>query len=426
MQKTVSNNFKYLKGEVTIPADKSMSHRAVILASLAEGKSVIKNFSKGQDPHSTLKILKNLGVNIEILSNSEISVNSNGRLKPSKTVLDAQNSGTTIRLMTGILAGQNFDSVITGDDSLIKRPMKRITEPLTLMGAKIETNEGKAPLKIYGQNLHAINYTSKISSAQVKSCILLAGLGVNDGITTYTEPYLSRNHTEIMLKQMGANIKTEGCTTSISKSELSPINIEIFGDISSAAFFIAAGLLVKNSHLLLKNIGLNPTRTGFLEVIKQMGAEFNILNQRDNCGEIVGDIEVRASELNECTIGGDIIPRLIDEIPIIALMATQATGQTIIKDASDLRNKESDRIKTVVTELKKLGAQIEETTDGMIINGRTKLTGGVEVNSHNDHRLAMMLYVAGLICQKEISITNFDCASISFPEFEKLMESLKI
>ena len=423
MQKTVKNNIKKLQGEINIPSDKSMSHRAAIFASLAKGISHIKNFSQGKDPHSTIQVLKNLGVNIDIKSDNEIFINSNTKFTCPPQILNAGNSGTTIRLMTGILAGQEFNSIITGDESLSTRPMKRIIEPLTLMGAKINSIDGKCPLKIYGQKLHAIDYQSKIASAQVKSCILLAGL-FSDGITKFTEPYPSRNHSEILLKHMGADICIEGNSVSISKSKLSPLDIEIFGDISSAAFFIGAALIVNNSHIILKNIGLNPTRTGILEVIEKMGADYKILNKREICSEIIGDIEIKYSELKGCTIEGEIIPRLIDEIPIIALLATQACGKTVIKDAADLRNKESDRISTVVKQLKTLGANIQETPDGMIIEGKTELTGGCEVNSYKDHRIAMMLYVAGLICKKEILINDFDCTSISFPEFEELMHKI--
>ena len=423
MQKKVSTLNKPLNGEITIPADKSISHRAVIFSSLAKGKSVIRNFSDGQDPLTTLKIFNQLGVESEINEN-EIVIKSNGILKQSIAPLDCGNSGTTMRLVSGILAGQNFNSVLIGDDSLSKRPMKRIIEPLTQMGAIIKSNEFKAPLEITGQDLHSIDYSSQIASAQVKSCILLAGLGVNDGITSVTEPYVSRNHTELMLKAMGANITTNGTKVSIQKSELSPIEIDICGDISSAAYFIVAALIVPNSKIILKNVGLNPTRTGILDVAQKMGANIKILDEKEVYGEKVGDIQIEYSELNGCEISGEIIPRLIDEIPIIAVLATQTKGQTIIKDAQDLRNKESDRITSVVTELKKLGANIEETPDGMIIRGKYKLSGNCEVETYHDHRLAMSLYVAGLICEKEILINGFEWVNISFPTFEELFNKL--
>lgn len=424
MQKIVYKSEKGLKGSVTIPSDKSISHRAIMFTSLANGKSIIKNFSKGQDPLSSLKVCKALGIDAEF-SNEELIVKSKGILSAPQTHLDCGNSGTTMRLMSGILAGQNFNSTLIGDESLSKRPMKRVIEPLSLMGAKIESNEFKAPLKIYGQNLQPINYVSKLASAQVKSCILLAGLNI-DGQTSFTEAYVSRNHTEIMLKYMGANISINNTTVTIEKSELEPKTIEICGDISSAAYFIVAGLIVPSSKIILKNVGLNPTRTGILEVAEKMGGNIEILDKRNISGEDVGDIQISYSNLNACTIEGEIIPRLIDELPVIAILATQAKGTTIIKDAQDLRNKESDRIKAVVTELKKIGADIEETPDGFIINGKTNLKGDTEVETYHDHRLAMSLYVAGLICEKPIAINGFEWVDISFPEFDKLFNSLSL
>ncbi|MBE7712275.1 MAG: 3-phosphoshikimate 1-carboxyvinyltransferase [Cyanobacteria bacterium SIG26] len=425
MQKVINKDFKTLNGEITIPADKSMSHRAIIFSSLAKGKSIIKNFSDGQDPHSTLNIFKHLGVDISQDEN-KIIINSSGKLSAPIQDLDCGNSGTTMRLLAGLLAGQNFNSTLVGDKSLSKRPMKRIIEPLTLMGANIDSDEYKAPLIINGKPLQPINYVSKIASAQVKSCILLAGLGIeNNDITSVTEPYVSRNHTEILLKYMGANIEIKNTTVSISKSELKPIEIDIFGDISSAAYFIVAALIIPNSKIILKNVGLNPTRTGILDVAKSMGGNIKILDKREICGESVGDIQIEYSELNGCNISGEIIPRLIDEIPIIAVLATQAKGITKISDAQDLRNKESDRITAVVTELKKLGANIDETPDGMIINGKTQLTGECEVETYHDHRLAMSLYVAGLITQKPIIINGFEWVDISFPNFEQLFNELK-
>lgn len=424
MQKIVYKSEKGLKGSVTIPSDKSISHRAIMFTSLAKGKSIIKNFSKGQDPLSSLKVCKALGIDAEF-SNEELIVKSKGILSAPQTHLDCGNSGTTMRLMSGILAGQNFNSTLIGDESLSKRPMKRVIEPLSLMGAKIESNEFKAPLKIYGQNLQPINYVSKLASAQVKSCILLAGMNI-DGQTSFTEAYVSRNHTEIMLKYMGANISINNTTVTIEKSELEPKTIEICGDISSAAYFIVAGLIVPNSKIILKNVGLNPTRTGILEVAEKMGGNIEILDKRNISGEDVGDIQISYSNLNSCTIEGEIIPRLIDELPVIAILATQAKGTTIIKDAQDLRNKESDRIKAVVTELKKIGADIEETPDGFIINGKTNLKGDTEVETYHDHRLAMSLYVAGLICDKPIAINGFEWVDISFPEFDRLFNSLSL
>ena len=395
MSVKISKNAKNLTGEITIPSDKSISHRAVLISSLATGKSVIKNFSKGKDPLSTLNACQMLGVETKF-EGENLIIQSTGKFKTPERVIDCGNSGTTIRLLSGILSGQNFNSILTGDDSLRKRPMKRVIEPLTLMGAKIKSNNDKAPLEITGQTLNGIEYQSKLASAQVKSAILLAGLQAN-GETIYTEPFISRNHTELMLSYMNADIQTNGNTISVKKSELSPKILEIPGDISSAAYFIAAGLIIPNSKIILKNVGLNPTRTGLIEILTQMGANIEILNKETISNEVRGDIKVSYSELKACKIEGEIIPKLIDEIPILAVIATQAQGTTVIKDAADLRNKESDRIKSVVTELKKLGADIEETPDGMIIHGKTKLSGGTSVESYNDHRLAMSLYVAGLV-----------------------------
>lgn len=424
MDIVTKKDFKMLSGEVTIPADKSISHRAIIFSALAKGKSIIKNFSHGQDPHSTLNIFKQLGVQFEE-EGTTVVVKSSGVLQSSNSPLDCGNSGTTMRLMAGVLAGQKFNSTLIGDDSLSKRPMKRVIAPLEQMGGDIQSNNFKAPLIISGKELKAINYNSPIASAQVKSCILLAGLNAN-GITTVTEPYTSRNHTEIMLKAMGANLSVEKTTVSIEKSELEPIDIEIPGDISSAAYFICAGLIVPNSEIILKNVGLNPTRTGIIDVVKSMGGNIELLSERITCGERVGDILVKYSpNLKACKISGEIIPRLIDEIPVIAVLATQADGQTVISNAQDLRNKESDRISAVVTELRKLGAEIEETPDGMIISGKTSLKGECEVETYHDHRLAMSLFVAGLITQKEIKINGFEWVNISFPEFEKMFASLK-
>lgn len=421
MQKIVNKISKGLNGAITIPADKSISHRAVMFASLANGKSIIKNFSKGQDPLSSLKVCQSLGIEAEFKEN--LIIKSTGKLTRPVHSLDCGNSGTTMRLMSGILASRDFQSTLIGDTSLSKRPMKRVIEPLSLMGAEIQSTDFKAPLVINGKALKPITYTSKLASAQVKSCILLAGLNT-DGTTSFTEPYISRNHTEIMLKYMGANISTNNNTATIQKSKLEPRTIEICGDISSAAYFIVAGLIVPNSKIILKNVGLNPTRTGILEVAEKMGGDIEILDKQIISGEEVGDIQISYSSLKSCTIEGDIIPRLIDELPVIAVLATQAEGTTIVKDAQDLRNKESDRIKAVVTELKKLGANIEETPDGFIINGKKQLKGEAFVESYHDHRLAMSLYVAGLICENPISINGFEWVDISFPEFDQLFCAL--
>ena len=423
MLKKVSKLNKGLKGYVTIPADKSISHRAVMFASLANGKSVIKNFSNGADPLSSLSVFSTLGVKHEFINKNTLVINSNGNLNAPSDVLNCGNSGTTMRLISGILAGQNFKSVLCGDESLSKRPMKRIITPLQMMGAQISSVDGHAPLEIFGQTLHGIDYVSPIASAQVKSCVLLAGLKAG-GVTTFSEPYLSRNHTELLLKYMGAEINSVGTCVKISKSELQPKNIEICGDISSAAFFIAAGLIVPDSDIILKDVGLNSTRTGILDVAKSMGGDVEILDKDTVSGEVKGDIRIRYSKLKGCIIEKDIIPRLIDELPIIAVMASLAEGQTIVKDAQDLRNKESDRIAAVVSELRKLGAEINETSDGFVIYGKKSLKGGTQVKSYHDHRLAMSLYVAGLVCDETVAIDDFEWVSISFQNFEFLLSNL--
>lgn len=422
MQKQVMKKTA-LKGEVIIPSDKSISHRAVMFLSLARGISTIENFSKGADCLSTLSVFNSLGVKSRFLEEKTVELDSRSGLISPVEDLYCGNSGTTMRLMSGILAGQAFNSILTGDESLSKRPMKRVIDPLTLMGAEISSQDGKAPLKIRGQMLHGIDYNSKLSSAQVKSCLLLAGLHAS-GKTSFTEPYISRNHTERMLEFLGANISCGGNKVTVVKSELTPRTITVAGDISSAAFFIVAGLIVPGSEIILKNIGLNPTRTGILDVVKAMGADVEILDKKLVSNEEVGDIRVRHSELKATTIEGDIIPRLIDELPVIAVLATQADGDTLVKDALDLRNKESDRIKAIVTELRKIGADIEETPDGFIVHGKVKLKGNFEVETYHDHRLAMSLYVAGLICEKPVLINEFQWVNISFPEFEGLMNSL--
>lgn len=421
----ISKILEGLRGTVEIPADKSISHRAVMFSSLAKGRSLIKNFSSGADPHSTLDVFSKLGIKHNFIDEKTLEIVSDGALKAPSGALDCGNSGTTMRLMSGILAGQNFDSVLIGDESLSKRPMRRVIEPINLMGGEIQAVDGHAPLKIIGCPLKGIDYVSKIASAQVKSCVLLAGL-LADGVTSVTEPYVSRNHTELMLKYLGADLTVEGKKVSVRGSKLEAKEIDICGDISSAAFFIVAGLIVPESDIILKNVGLNPTRTGILDVVRDMGGNIEILDKRESAGEILGDLRIRYSALKACEISGEIIPRLIDELPVIAVLATQAQGQTIVKDAGDLRNKESDRIAAIVRELKKIGAQIEETPDGFIINGKTLLEGGAEVETYHDHRLAMSLYVAGLVARKEILIKDFQWVDISFPEFLNLFNILTV
>ena len=428
MLKLVSKIEK-LRGEIVIPADKSVSHRAVMFSSLSNGESTISNFSSGADCHSTLNLFKLLGIQVDLINEKTLKVKG-GKLTPlaQDKIYSCGNSGTTMRLVSGILAGQNFESILTGDESLSKRPMKRIIEPLSLMGADISSMDGKAPLYIKGKKLFGIDYESKISSAQVKSCVLLAGLNENtEGKTAYTEPFLSRNHTELMLKYLGANIEVNGTTTTIYPSQLVAKDIEIVGDISSAAFFIVAGLIVEGSDFIIKNVGVNETRAGILDVVKRMGGNVELLNEHEVSGEKVADIRVQYTEnLKSCEISGEDIPRLIDELPVIAVLASQADGKTLVKDAEDLRNKETDRITCLVKELQKIGVDIFEQKDGFVVNGSIKkgLAGGAELEVYHDHRLAMSFYVAGLVCEKEISINGFEWINISFPEFESLMETL--
>ncbi len=415
-------NKNMLKGTITIPSDKSISQRALILSTLAQGSFEIKNFCLSQDCLSTLGVVKNLGIDTEFVSETHIKLKNNGLLAP-QNILNCNNSGTCMRMMSGVLAGQSFNSTLIGDESLSLRPMKRVIEPLSLMGAKINSNNGVAPLKIFGQNLHGIEFNSPVASAQVKSSVLLAGLQA-DGKTIFIEPSKSRNHTEIMLKNMGADISVNNTKIEISKSILAPKNVNVVGDFSSAAFFIAAGLIVPNSEIILNNVGLNPTRTGFLTILNQMNADIEILDYNENNGEPYGDLKVNYSNLTGITIEGEVIPNAIDELPLFALLGACASGKTVLKDAAELRKKESDRISAIVNEIRKFGIEIKETPDGFIVEGEQSFTGGIEVNSHKDHRIAMCLYIAGLLCKEPISIKNFECINISFPEFENLMQKL--
>lgn len=415
---------KPLKGSVEIPADKSISHRAAMFGALTKGKVSIRNFSSGADCKSTLNVLEQLGADVNYTSEKDIIISSSGLIEP-RDVLDAGNSGTTTRLMAGILAGKNFYSVITGDKSLKSRPMARVINPLKSMGAKIfaRENNTKAPITIIGSKLNSIDYNSTIASAQVKSAILLAGLSA-DGMTSVTEPFVSRDHTERLLSYLDADVLIQENKVSIKKSELTPKDITIPGDISSAAFFLVAAAIVPDSEVIIKNVGLNKTRTGIIDILKDMGAEISILNERMECGEEVGDVKICYSSLKGITIESEIIPRLIDELPIIAVAATQANGTTIVKGAEDLRHKESDRIKAVCDELKKLGANIEETQDGFIIHGKTKLKGNCTLECYHDHRIAMSGFVAGMITDSPIMINEFDWVNISFPEFTSIMSEL--
>ncbi len=414
-----------LHGRVSLPGDKSLSHRAVLLGALAEGTSRVENFLPAADCQATVRCLRALGVEIETLAPTALAVHGRGLhgLSPAGAPLDCGGSGTTMRLLAGILAGQPFRSVLTGNDSLRRRPMDRVALPLRMMGAQVETTEGRPPLEITGGPLRPIDYTLPVASAQVKSAILLAGLYAR-GPTTVREPALSRDHTERMLRAMGANLTVDGLAVTLHPdSPLHARDTVIPGDISSAAFLLAAALLLPGSEVVLEGVGVNPTRTGILDVLGDMGAEVVLENSREVGGEPVADLTVRSSRLRATNIGGPLIPRLIDELPLIALIATQAEGVTVVQDAAELRVKESDRIATTVAELRKLGADIEARPDGFVIRGPTPLRGA-EVESHGDHRLAMTLTVAGLIARGETVIQDTECIGDSFPGFEETLSCL--
>lgn len=415
-----------LHGEVTIPGDKSISHRSVMFGSIAKGTTEIHNFLEGADCLSTIGCFRRMGIEIENKNGTVIvhGKGMHGLTAPSGT-LDCGNSGTTTRLISGILAPQNFDVTLTGDESIQKRPMKRIIEPLSMMGADIKSIRGNdcAPLKICGMPLAGIHYTSKVASAQVKSAILLAGLYA-DGLTTVTEPQVSRNHTELMLKFFGAELESKETSVTIwPATELFGNRIDVPGDISSSVYFVAAGLILPNSEVLIKNVGINPTRAGLIKVCEAMGADLTLLNENHGNAEPTADLLVRTSSLKACTIEGDIIPTLIDELPTIAMMACFAEGTTVIRDAAELKVKESNRIAIMVENLRAMGADVEETEDGMIIHGGKPLHGAV-IDSHKDHRIAMTFAVAALAAEGETEIHDADCVNISYPAFYEELERL--
>nr|WP_279325922.1 3-phosphoshikimate 1-carboxyvinyltransferase [Bacillus sp. FJAT-47783] len=408
-----------LRGEIQVPGDKSISHRAVMFGAIANGKTKIENFLTGEDCLSTISCFQKLGVDI-MQEGDSVIVHGRGfeGLQEPKHILDVGNSGTTTRLMLGILAGLPFHCAIIGDDSIAKRPMDRVTVPLRKMGAKIDGREhGRyTPLSLRGGGLSAIHYSSPVASAQVKSAILLAGIQA-EGVTTVEEPYKSRDHTERMLQAFGVDIEVSDTSVSIHGGQaLKATDVYVPGDISSAAFFLVAAAIVPNSSITLKNVGVNPTRAGIIEVMKNMRASI-FIEEKGYHSEPLADLTVQTSQLVGTEISGEMIPKLIDEIPIIALLATQADGQTVIKDAEELKVKETNRIDTVVGELRKLGANIEATDDGMIIHGRTPLKGGVKVSSHGDHRIGMMLGIASLICEESIELENFEAINVSYPLF---------
>ncbi|MCI8658729.1 MAG: 3-phosphoshikimate 1-carboxyvinyltransferase [Lachnospiraceae bacterium] len=416
-----------LKGEITIPGDKSISHRSVMFGSLAKGTTEIHNFLQGADCLSTISCFRSMGVDIENRGD-KVLVHGQGirGLKKPACILDCGNSGTTTRLISGILTAQDFTTTLTGDASIQKRPMKRITDPLSQMGAKIRclNDNGCVPMEITGSPLYGIHYSSPVASAQVKSAILLAGLYA-DGETSVTEPYVSRDHTERMLSQFGADIRTEGTTAHICPArELYGQKILVPGDISSAAFFIAAGLIIPGSELLIHNVGINPTRSGILKVCQAMGGNLTFLNESYDKGEPTADILVKSSSLSGTTIKGAIIPTLIDELPIIAAMACFADGETVIRDAAELKVKESNRIDVMVRGLTTMGANVQETNDGMIIQGGKTLRGAV-IDSKLDHRIAMTFAIAACMAEGETEILGAECVNISYPEFYKDLERLQ-
>ena len=422
-----------LKGEVTIPGDKSISHRSIMLGSIALGTTEITHFLEGADCLSTIDCFRKMGVEIE-RKPSSILVHGKGLrgLTAPASTLNVGNSGTTTRLISGILSGQNFATTLSGDDSLNSRPMKRIMTPLNTMGAHIRSlnDNGCAPLHIRPGALHGIHYQSPVASAQVKSAVLLAGLYA-DSPTSVTEPALSRNHTELMLQGFGAYVATDLHTDGTATAHVEPCKelygqqICVPGDISSAAYFIAAALLVPGSELLVKNLGTNFTRAGFLKVCKAMGADIETVSQTIEGGESRADLLVRYSHLKGTVIEGDIIPTLIDEIPMIAIMAAFADGQTVIRDAAELKVKETNRIDTVTAGLKAMGADITPTDDGMIIEGTGHLNGA-SIQSYLDHRIAMAFSVAGLASDGETQIVDSQCVDVSYPEFYATLNSVSI
>lgn len=425
------SSVSHLHGTVTVPGDKSISHRSVMFGSIAKGTTRITNFLQGADCLATIDCFRNMGIAIENTS-GQILVHGNGLRglhAPQKT-LNVGNSGTTTRLISGILSGQSFESVLSGDASLNSRPMGRIMEPLSRMGADIISIHGNncAPLCIRPGTIHGIHYHSNVASAQVKSAVLLAGLYA-DRETSVTEPTLSRNHTELMLKGFGADVTSTmepdfGATASIKPcTELYAQEIHVPGDISSAAYFIAAGLLVPNSEIRIKNVGINPTRAGILKVFEDMGADIEYVTQTVTGGEPTADLLIRTSRLHGTIVSGSMIPTLIDEIPIIAVAAAMAEGTTIIKDAAELKVKETDRIATVTQNLKAMGADITPTDDGMIINGTGRLLGA-EIESYLDHRIAMAFAIAALVAKGDTVIHNSHCVDVSYPTFFETLSSL--
>ena len=417
---------RVLKGGVSPPGDKSISHRAVFLNSIAQGKARISNFPDSADCFATVGCVRALGVQIEVIESGDMLIQGAGSegLREAEDVLSAENSATTMRLLAGLLAAQPFLSIITGDQSLRSRPMDRVIKPLRLMGAQIwgRNNDSRAPLVIKGGQLHGIRYSLPVSSAQLKSALLLAGLFAQED-TIIEELARSRDHTERMLKAMGAKLVIAGGSITISPSRLRATDVIIPGDLSSAAFWLVAGAIHPRAKISLHNVGINPTRTGILDVLREMGARLSVKNERMWSGEPVADLEIQSSSLSAVELSGELIPRVIDEIPLIALAASVAKGKTVIREAGELRVKETDRIRATVSELVKLGANIEELPDGMVIHGEKRLHGA-HCDSHGDHRLAMMLGIAALIAEGETEIDDAEAANVSYPGFWKDLKSL--
>ncbi|MEH7109332.1 3-phosphoshikimate 1-carboxyvinyltransferase [Bacillus sp. JJ1764] len=417
---------KSLRGEITVPGDKSISHRSVMFGSIAHGETIVTNFLPGEDCLSTISCFRKLGVTIkEDGEKLRISGKGFSGLTEPKEILDVGNSGTTIRLLLGILAGRPFHSSLVGDQSIGKRPMTRVTVPLSKMGAAIDgrNNGCYTPISVRGGSLAPIHYELPVASAQVKSSLILAGLQA-DGESTIIEPVETRDHTERMIRWFGGEIKKDHNVIKVKGGQkLTGTEIHVPGDISSAAFFLVAGAILPESEIVLKNVGLNPTRTGIIEVMEKMGADLEIVQQNQSQFEPAGDLVVRTSNLKGTVIEGNLIPKLIDEIPIIALLASQAEGVTVIKDAEELKVKETNRIDTVVHELQKLGVSIVATDDGMIINGKCKLMGG-QVSSHGDHRIGMMLSIAALLCDDEVQLDQSEAISVSYPNFFTHLDKL--
>lgn len=418
------NSKKCINGVISVPGDKSISHRAVMFGSIAEGTTEIKGFLRGQDCISTITCMRKLGVDIEVRGNSVKVKGAGLYLKKSDHILDVGNSGTTIRLLMGILAGQNFETTLTGDSSIQKRPMARVIIPLNMMGANITGKyDNFVPIRVLGGKLKGINYKMPIASAQVKSSIMLASLYA-EGNTIIEEPYTSRNHSELMLNYFGGRFETDKNKIICHPvSKLYGQKITVPGDISSAAYFIVAASILPNSEITIKNVNINPTRTGIIDSIKRMGGNIQYSNKRLINNEMVADITIKPSKLKGIEIGGDMIPRLIDEIPIIAVAAVFAEGTTIIRNAEELKVKESNRIKTMTLELRKMGADITETDDGMIING-TGYLKGTYVESYNDHRVAMSLSIAGLLANGTTKVKDAQCVNISYPDFYKTLDMI--